>query len=344
MTEGMASKHVSKDASKAEKIHIAKKMLTRYVEKHYGIEVRSISRLDRGVYRVDRQTGNSWVVRVFPPSRPFAKVLGDAEILRFLEKQGFPAERCATQDPVTAPLGRGVLVTDFVEGTVPERNESIWYKFGEMLGRLNMLPIESGLVMRDAGSIHHFSGLEGKVKSDIGAAISLLDSVRGLVPPESRLPFDSLYEQITTADTCEDLPLALIHPDPLLRNGIVKSDSNIVWIDWTGAGHGPRLLALALLIWASPSVVKGVWSHQGVDAVIKGYSSHVRLQEKELTRLAAVIKIRPLVFACWRYHFSITHGRVPNGSELWWLDNAVAEEIAAYSTSLFEHLRGNTRT
>ena len=45
--------------------------------------------------------GDPWVARAFPPARPRAGVEGDAAILRFLERQGYPAERPAVDDAVS---------------------------------------------------------------------------------------------------------------------------------------------------------------------------------------------------------------------------------------------------
>src|SRR5271169_631234 len=91
-----------------------------YLEKHYEIKINSMNRLDRGVYRVDRKDGPAWVARAFPAERAVERAEGDAEVLRFLEEQDFPAERCAAPNPVSAPGGRGVLVTKYIEGKVVE--------------------------------------------------------------------------------------------------------------------------------------------------------------------------------------------------------------------------------
>jgi Ser/Thr protein kinase RdoA (MazF antagonist) len=122
-----------------------------YLEKHYGIRIASMNRLDRGVYRVDRRDGPNWVARVFPAERAVERVQDDADVLQFLKEQNFPAERCARPNPVSAPGGRGVLVTEYLEGTVVEKSESTLRTFGEMLGRLNALPAVSGRVAREAG-------------------------------------------------------------------------------------------------------------------------------------------------------------------------------------------------
>ena len=76
-----------------------------------------LTELDLGVYRVGRRDGPDWVARVFAADRPLAAAEGDAALLRRLEQQEFPAERCAAQEPVSVHEGQGVLVTRYVPGT-----------------------------------------------------------------------------------------------------------------------------------------------------------------------------------------------------------------------------------
>ncbi len=68
------------------------------------------------MFRVDRRDGDPWIARVFPPARPRAGFEGDAAILRFLERQDYPAERLAVDDAVSDFDGTFVLVTRFVDG------------------------------------------------------------------------------------------------------------------------------------------------------------------------------------------------------------------------------------
>ena len=42
------------------------------------------------VFRIDRNDGDPWVARAFPPARPRAGVEGDAAVLRFLERRTIP--------------------------------------------------------------------------------------------------------------------------------------------------------------------------------------------------------------------------------------------------------------
>jgi len=94
--------------------------LPAHLEGRYGIRVAQLTELDLGVFRVDRSDGPSWVARVFPSARPLEQVEGDAEILRALARERFPAERCAHTEAVSTHEGQGVLVTEFVEGPHPD--------------------------------------------------------------------------------------------------------------------------------------------------------------------------------------------------------------------------------
>jgi Ser/Thr protein kinase RdoA (MazF antagonist) len=294
-----------------------------------------LTRLDRGVYRVDRKEGQSWVARVFSTKRAVERAQGDAEVLQFLEERGFPAERCVRPDPVSAPGGRSVIVTEYLEGTVPKPSEANLRTLGEMLGRLNALPAGPGGVTREAGSLHHYSPGEGRPRNEIDVAASWLEEVQDKVPTPNRAPFESLREQIERADDCHGLPEALIHPDPVLKNVIDTRDGGLVLIDWTGAGRGPRVAPLAVLVW-SGALGKGGWSPERVDAVVAGYRSHVQLQNSELLRLADAMRVRPLIFACWRYRHEVISGKTPNGTEWWWPSDELVEAIAARARAAFE--------
>lgn len=93
--------------------------LSAHLRDRYGIRPTAMTRLSvhkTYVFRIDRNDGGPWVARAFPPARPRAGVEGDAAILRFLERQDYPAERLAADDAVSDFDGSAVLVTRFVEG------------------------------------------------------------------------------------------------------------------------------------------------------------------------------------------------------------------------------------
>src|SRR5579863_6277441 len=131
--------------------------LRAHIEGRYGVGVLSLQQLDRGVFALHLQDGRRWIARVFPPSRSVEHIEGDARILQFLEQQSFPAERCADAAPVSVLYGRGILVTEYIEGRSTDASGHTLKAFGEMLGRLNVLPAEDGATARKAGALHHYS-------------------------------------------------------------------------------------------------------------------------------------------------------------------------------------------
>src|ERR1700744_636485 len=128
--------------------------LLAHLRDRYGVDAVAATKLSvhkTYVFRIDRNDGSPWVARVFPPARPRAGAEGDAAILRFLERQDYPAERLAADDAVSDLDGSAVLVTRFVEGArLPDGAEK-FAMMGELLGRLHALPWHDS-VLRPGGA------------------------------------------------------------------------------------------------------------------------------------------------------------------------------------------------
>jgi Ser/Thr protein kinase RdoA (MazF antagonist) len=308
--------------------------LRTHLEQRYRVRVAELTPLDRGVFRVALEDARRWIARVFPTSRPLGQVEGDAVVLRTLERHDFPAERCAVADPVSTLYGRGILVTSYIEGRPATSDERTVQELGAMLGQLHRLPVEDSLKPAEAGALHHYMPGGGGPQQELEAAASWLEALSDQIPAASRALYDSLREQVARADTCRDLPQALIHPDPVLKNVLATSDGGLVWIDWTGAGYGPRLASLALLIWSCALGHAG-WSPGQVDAVVAGYRSQVQPTGDELARLAGVMGIRPLVFACWRFRHAVSAGKSPDTTVWWAPDEALIQAVAARACEAF---------
>lgn len=250
--------------------------LAAHLTERYGIRVTGLAALDVGVYRVD---GPDWVARVFPEGHD---VTGDAAILRRLARGGFPAERCAHEQPVSGFDGRGVLVTEFVREAPSDKPGRVFAFLGALLGRLHA---HDGHGLRPGGAWHHLAS--GTPADEIEAALTLLDDPH-------------LLDEVAELDDCADLPHAFVHPDFVPANAIHTDQDNYVIVDWTGSGRGPRLWSLGLLLWAA-----GMRSPKALELVVSRYRRHTVLTGEELERLAGAIKARPLLLDCW----SVAHGR-----------------------------------
>ena len=265
--------------------------LPAHLEDHYGIRVAGMTKLATGVFRVHRDNGPPWVARLSLTSRPLGRTVQDAEVLRFLERRQFPAERCAHPKPVTTLGDRAVLVTGYVPGQRPPSDPATRRKLGDLLGRLHTMATEPGPAERPAGSLHHLPQYEGGPGQDLAAARALLADLDGRVPDEHRPLYELITGLLPEGDDCHGLPEAFLHPDPVRSNVIVTPDGPVL-VDWTGAGRGPRLASLAALLHSAGPDQAG--------EVLEGYRKHTDLTGEELDRLEGVLWIRPLWLAAWQ--------------------------------------------
>jgi len=271
-----------------------------HLEARYGIHVENVTALDRGVLRVDRRDGTPWVARAHVLGRPLSRAEGDAEILRLLADAGFPAERCAHAEPVSEFDGRAVVVTEFVPGKPWPDTAEARRELGAMLGRMHALPLGGTAATRPAGSLHHLPDYEGLPGQDIAAAAAMLADLDGRVPPEHRETHEALTALLSKADDASGLPEAFLHPDTASVNAISGPDG-LVLVDWTGAGRGPRLASLSMLLHSA--------GPKNVADVLSGYAQHQQLTEEERDRLEGVLWIRPLWLAAWQCWLAVVTSR-----------------------------------
>lgn len=290
----------------------------------YGVKVKKVSQLQQGnhgVHRVDLANGPSWVVRVFPPDRPIADVKGDAAVLEFLEKNDFPAERVVAD--VSTHEGQGVLVTEFIKGSKPKSDTTTQKRLGDLLGRLHSMKGAPKVVRRPAGALHLYT-VDHAVRSEIDTARAALEAgaFRGT---------DKTWERLRTAlDSADDfslLPTALIHPDPAAVNAIVGG-GRLRLIDWSGAGYGPRVLGLGLVL-SAPTSGK-TFKREWVDAIMNAYSAHVSLKAEELKHLEAAIEHRLLIHEVYAWCAGMAMQRKPWTGKYWPRDNEGIAKMSDY--------------
>ena len=256
-----------------------------HLEKTHGIAVERLTKLDVGVFKVDRHDGPPWVARVFPAARPSKAADGDVAALRYAEKHDLPAERLAVDKPQSELDGQQVVVTEFVvESSSKNRGQG---NLIAMLLRQHSLPLPSrGAAKRPAGALHHYA--EGTRADELRAAAGWLDQIQDRIAAKDATAFDKVRAAVNAAEGGEGLPLAFIHPDPAPKN-IIRSADGPVLVDWTGAGIGARVLSLELLLnWASTSA-----------ASMAAYTSVNPLTDEEWERLPGLLFSRRLINMCF---------------------------------------------
>lgn len=285
--------------------------LLAHLRDRYGIGAVAATRLSAHktyVFRVDRDDGDPWVVRAFPPARPRAGVEGDAAILRFLEHHGYPAERLAVEDAVSDFEGSAVLVTRFVDGVPLPDGVAKFAMMGDLLGRLHALPVDDS-VGRPGGASGEDPRHEGAPRQDLLAALSFLDAVDMSVPAADRARFERLRDTVRSADDGHGLPEALLHGNLLhAPDHVVLTEHGPVAINWKASGRGPRLADFAYLIWGTGSWHPRRPDQERIDAAVHAYRRHVEPAADELERLEAVMHIRTLYLVCFGYRRAVNDG------------------------------------
>lgn len=273
--------------------------LRAHLAAHYGFRAHTLYALDQDVTLLRRDDGPSWVARVFGPQRPRAAVEGDAEILRWLEHAGFPAERRAAEDAVSSLGDHAVLVTEAV-GAVPRarRRQAIRdaggvARLGELLAQLSQLTPADGAPQRAGGAWHHAT--DGHPRAEIERAAEWLQQAQAEAPARELGRFDTLHEELGALDDGDGLPQVFIHPDFMMANVVATADAGMVLVDWAGSGVGPRAWALAFMLWAEAARDPRRAAH-----ALAGYRRRVTLEPDELARLAGMLRARPLIFDIWR--------------------------------------------
>jgi Ser/Thr protein kinase RdoA (MazF antagonist) len=282
-----------------------------HLRDHHGIDPVAATKLsvhNTYVFRIDRNDGAPWIARAYPPARPRSGVEGDAAILRFLERNDYPAERLAVDDAVSDFDGGAVLVTGFIEGAPLPAGADQFAMMGDLLGRLHALPLDES-ISRPGGADGQDPSREGSPRQDLLAALSFLDSVDTKVAAADRERFDQLRDQVRSADDGSGLPEGLLHGNLLhaVSHAIV-TERGPVTFNWMASGRGPRLADFAWLLWGT-----GAWSPRRpdpecLDAAVGAYRQHIELTHEELDRLEAVMYIRPLCLVGFGYRRALTNG------------------------------------
>jgi hypothetical protein len=137
------------------------------------------------------------------------RIVEGAAILRFLEREDYPAERLAVRDAVSDFDGSAVLVTRFVDGAPLPDGAAKFAMTGELLGRLHALPHDDS-VSRPGGASGEDPRREGHPRQDLLAALSFLDAIDTKVPAADRDRFERLRAKVRSADDGHGLPEALL--------------------------------------------------------------------------------------------------------------------------------------
>ena len=290
---------------------VAERLLA-HLRDRYGIDPVAATKLSAHktyVFRIERNDGNPWVARAFPPPGRVPVSRATPRSCDSWSEHDFPAERLAVNDAVSDFDGSAVLVTRFVEGARLPGGAAKFAMMGELLGRLHALPYEDS-ASRPGGASGEDPSREGTPRQDLLAALSFLDAVNTKVAAAERERFERLRDQVRSADDGHGLPEGLLHGNLLhAPDHAVLSEQGPVAINWKASGRGPRLADFAYLVWGTGSWNPRRPDQERIDAAVNAYRRHVEPTGDELDRLEAVMYIRTLYLACFGYRRALTYGR-----------------------------------
>jgi thiamine kinase-like enzyme len=94
---------------------------------------------------------------------------------------------------------------------------------------------------------------------------------------------------------------------------VIATEAGPLLVDWTGAGCGPRLASLAVLLHS--------YGPANAPDVMRGNAEHQKLTAEELDRLEGVLWIRPLWLAAWQCWLAVVSAKVnrahvPDGTRI----------------------------
>lgn len=116
--------------------------------------------------------------------------------------------------------------------------------------------------------------------------------------PEILEAVEASYTQEGVAGALEELPQAIIHGDLFAENLLFHRESGPNVVDFETAGRGPRLLDLAVAVFAlAYDDAHGAYDPVRVDALIDGWSLHRRATPEEVERWALVLRLGSLRYA-----------------------------------------------
>ena len=292
----------------------------------------------KGVYRVDHESNAPWVVRHYPAERPMARLLGQVAIMRYLERHGIATEGVVLTpdgEDVTELERRGVLVTTLLEGAVPRRTPEVLRRLGETIGQLHALPAAPAEESRLARTARAMP------REDLAFGRGRLDGIRDSVPDEHREEYERLLAALSVTRDCEAVPadgIGLLHNDCHMANSVEMADGSVGWFDWDGAGRGPRIAALGLLLYSCAvrypderaqkrEVDDGSSIARRVESVLSGYLRYHRPSAAELEYLPDAVRFRPAVVAAREFAAAMERGAAPAETG-WWGRYADADSVA----------------
>jgi Ser/Thr protein kinase RdoA (MazF antagonist) len=252
----------------------------------------------RGIYRVEftHQPARPCVLRLGKGDGFHDSFLQSAQLLLFLEKQGYPAPRVQlTRNGTTVGslLNWHMLMLTYIEGERATPDPGTLRLLAEVTAQLHSLPSATSL----RNSRWRLDAVVGQVAQHLSVAHSRL-------PVELQVMNEAMLSSLDNLRVQGNLPVCLIHGDCWYMNA-VRDRQCVTLIDWDQAGKGPAVLDLAYLLLTShynlARPLEVTPSYSLISAIVEGYCSRRQLIDAERAALFDTIRL-VIAYAASRHY------------------------------------------
>ena len=243
---------------------------------------------DRGIYHVTFANGLSYVLRAFRYDVR-DDLLGQAELLDYLEQQNYPAPRLfrthSGASTATYENWMAVLVS-YVDGILLDFSLPNLTQLGARLGILHTV---SESIQTKAPQIP-----DSRLHPRQLLPQSLTDETCvNTLPQELSALYKASKSTIAVLQQASPLPITLVHGDCWPHNAVLTTDGQVTLIDWDCAGLGPAILDLGYLLLmchlGKPQLPKMYADPTCITAVVQGYCQQRHPTHDELQVLQEAV-------------------------------------------------------
>lgn len=237
----------------------------------------------RGIFRVCKENGQSWVLRLLKHPEASKDFHTTAILLQWLDQQGYPVphiHRTREQQLVGIKDNWTLLLLSFIEGEIIKPEPSSLQLLGARLGQLHALTHDSAPAAR-----------RSRCHPETIATRTIPQLNRGsrFVPEVYAPLFKSLSDSMCAFLQTEDVSLGITHGDCWYMNAIKSDVHDVHLIDWDNVGIGAPVLDLGYLLLSSHFRLDEPFCAEPdkdrIQAIMEGYQTHYRLSREEMRSL-----------------------------------------------------------
>jgi len=238
-------------------------------------------------YRITMPHNSEYFLKVFRGT-PVDRVIGITRLIEIITAFHFPTPEllpCKNGEKYWSDGNQSAVITNYIQGTYPEKNTDNLFKIGTYLGILHNLPTSRDLLR--GYSLQYDNQIQ-------------LLNLSGITLPKEMKSFlletDKIIQNLPTSG----FPESIIHGDVFLDNLIITNSGEIFFVDFEGGCIDRSIFDLARTI-IGCAVNNYHIETSLVSAIISGYIVSRQLSSIEYDFLYESIVYAGTISTLWRY-------------------------------------------